>query len=183
VRAYVIGAAQMAPQGRGMGISAPPQMMGRGMPPPPGLPGGPPPGMGGPPPGVHCCVYLCAQVCSCSSRARPRTLCGILPARAAADERWLGRVRPEQAWEVRLAWVVLRRGWGAACRRRVRFRTRAHSLACAHGILCDGDMCVCVVEAMAPARNPDAPIGDRDTRPACARAGVLALLCVYVWHG
>ena len=144
VRAYVIGAAQMAPQGRGMGISAPPQMMGRGMPPPPGLPGGPPPGMGGPPPGVHCCVYLCAQVCSCSSRARPRTLCGILPARAAADERWLGRVRPEQAWEVRLAWVVLRRGWGAACRRRVRFRTRAHSLACAHGILCDGDICVSV---------------------------------------
>ena len=79
MRAYVTGAAQMAPQDRGMGISAPPQMMGRGMPPPPGLAGGPPPGMGGPPPGVHSCVYLCAQVCSCSSRARPRTLCATSP--------------------------------------------------------------------------------------------------------
>lgn len=48
------GAAQMAPQGRG--ISAPPQMVpGRGAPPPgapPGGRGGPPPGMGGPPPGM-----------------------------------------------------------------------------------------------------------------------------------
>jgi len=46
------GAAQMAPQGRG--ISAPPQMMGRGGPPPGAPPGrgGPPPGMGPPPPGM-----------------------------------------------------------------------------------------------------------------------------------